>query len=191
MKTFKVKGHQLTISTKSSHFSILHLSQDLQQSKLRLFPPHNVNFSLIMTPPTSCTMLSFDLVATFTYLQSLKNFSAAHSKRGLFIISHRMKWTLENLMHNCVFPDVHRCQFSHTDPNLKYSLRSEILAYLWTYTPAQSRHHKLMAPKSKILHFEKNNWYYKIWQWSLTENCSPNLWRLSSMVLTLLTKMNV
>ena len=37
-------------------------SQHQQLPKLRLFLLHNLNFSLIITPPTPFTMLSFDLV---------------------------------------------------------------------------------------------------------------------------------
>ena len=43
-------------------FQSPHPSQDQQLSKVRLFPLHNVNFSLIIIPPTPFTMLSFDLV---------------------------------------------------------------------------------------------------------------------------------
>ena len=64
-KTFKAKCFPLTMSVRSSHFSIPHPSQDQQLSKLRLFPLHIVNFNLIITPPTPFTMLSFDLVINF------------------------------------------------------------------------------------------------------------------------------
>ena len=64
-ETFKVKCYPLTMFARSSHFSIPHPSQDQQLSKLRLFPLRNVNFSLIITPPTSFTMLSFDIVVNF------------------------------------------------------------------------------------------------------------------------------
>ena len=62
-ETFKC--YPLSMSARSSHFSISHPSQDQQLPKLRLFPLHNVNFSLIITPPTPFIMLSFDLVVNF------------------------------------------------------------------------------------------------------------------------------
>ena len=62
-ETFKF--YPLSISARSSHFSISHPSQDKQLPKLKLSPLHNVNFSLIITPPTPFTMLSFDLVVNF------------------------------------------------------------------------------------------------------------------------------
>ena len=64
-ETFKVRCYPLTMSPRSSHFSIPHPSQDQQLSKMRLLPLHNVSFSLIITPPTPFTMLSFDLVVNF------------------------------------------------------------------------------------------------------------------------------
>ena len=57
----------------------------------------------------------------------------------------------------CVFVDFHKCQFSHTHPNLKHSHPSEILAYYLTYTPTQSGRQKWMSPKSTIFDFEKNS----------------------------------
>ena len=48
----------------------------------------------------------------------------------------------------CVFVDVHRCQFSHTHPNLKHSRLSDILAYFLTYTSTQSGRHKWMTLKT-------------------------------------------
>ena len=55
-ETFKVKCYPLTMSPRSSHFSIPHPSQDQQQSKMRLLPLYNVSFSLIITPPTPFTI---------------------------------------------------------------------------------------------------------------------------------------
>ena len=60
-----IKCYLLTMSARSSHFSIPHPSQNQQLSKLVLLPLHNVNFSIIITPPTPFTMLSFDLVVNF------------------------------------------------------------------------------------------------------------------------------
>ena len=60
-----VRCYPLTMFARSSLFWIPHPSQDQQLSKLRLFPLLNVNFSLIINPPTSFTMLSFDLVVHF------------------------------------------------------------------------------------------------------------------------------
>ena len=62
---FKVKCYPLTMSARSSYFSIPHPSQDQQLFKLSLFPLQNVKFSLIITPPTPFTMLSFNLVVNF------------------------------------------------------------------------------------------------------------------------------
>ena len=62
-ETFKC--YPLSMSARSRHFSIAHPSQDQQVPKLRLFPLHNVNISLIITPPTHFTMLSFNLVVNF------------------------------------------------------------------------------------------------------------------------------
>ena len=59
------KCYPLSMSARSSHFSVSHPSQDQQLPKLRLFLLHNANFSLIITPPTPFTMLSFDLVVNF------------------------------------------------------------------------------------------------------------------------------
>ena len=55
-ETFKVKCYPLTMSPRSSHFSIPHPSQDQQLSKMTLLPLHNVSFSLIITPPTPFTI---------------------------------------------------------------------------------------------------------------------------------------
>ena len=64
-ETLKVKCYPLSMSARSSHFSIHHPSQDQQLPKLRLFPLHNVNFGLIITSPTPFNMPSFDLVVNF------------------------------------------------------------------------------------------------------------------------------
>ena len=54
-----------------------------------------------------------------------------------------------------MFVDVHKCQFSHTHPNLKHSHPSGILAYYLTYTQTQSGRHKWMTLKAIFLILRK------------------------------------
>ena len=70
-ETFKC--YPLSMSARSSHCSISHPSQDQQLPKVRLILLHNVNSSLIITPPTPFTIFSFDFVVNFNCELSFNN----------------------------------------------------------------------------------------------------------------------